>query len=132
MIEGTQDSRGQVVWRQLCVWLQLGGWYIRGPFGDDRSFSGTMSLGLDIDQKIEVVEALIKKAMAKSGSERPVYISFDEWSGGRSSRYGCTPYNVQGARMLGINRSLTSSSSLRSFTGSHANDFPSRIAMLFR
>ena len=41
-----------------------------------------MSLGLDVDQKIEVVKALIKKAMAKSGSTRPVYISFDEWSGG--------------------------------------------------
>ena len=48
----------------------------------DRSFSGMMSLGLDVDQKIEMVQALIEKAMLKSGSERPVYISFDEWSGG--------------------------------------------------
>jgi alpha-N-arabinofuranosidase len=47
-----------------------------------------MCLGLDVDQKIDVVEALIKKAMAKSGSKRPVYISFDEWSGGRSSLTG--------------------------------------------
>jgi len=47
-----------------------------------------MCLGLDIDQKIDVVESLIKKAMAKSGSKRPVYISFDEWSGGRSSLTG--------------------------------------------
>ena len=48
----------------------------------DRSFAGMMSLGLDVDQKIEMVQALIEKAMLKSGSERPVYISFDEWSGG--------------------------------------------------
>jgi alpha-N-arabinofuranosidase len=30
-----------------------------------------------------VVKALIKKATAKSGGARPVYISFDEWSAGR-------------------------------------------------
>jgi alpha-N-arabinofuranosidase len=47
----------------------------------NRNFSDIMSLGLDIDQKIEMVKALIEKAMLKSGSERPVYISFDEWSG---------------------------------------------------
>jgi len=52
-------------------------------------FSDHMSLGLDIDQKIETTQALIKKAIAKSGSERPVFISFDEyspgWGGMRSS-----------------------------------------------
>src|SRR5665647_948134 len=48
----------------------------------DRSFSGMMCLGLDIDQKTEMVQALIEKAMLKSGSKRPVFISFDEWSGG--------------------------------------------------
>jgi alpha-N-arabinofuranosidase len=41
-----------------------------------------MCLGRDIDQKIEIVKASIEKAMMKSGSKRPVYISFDEWSGG--------------------------------------------------
>lgn len=45
-------------------------------------FSDRMSLGLDIDEKIETTHALIKKAMAKSGSGRPVYISFDEYSPG--------------------------------------------------
>ena len=29
-----------------------------------------------------MVQVLIEKAMLKSGSKRPVYISFDEWSGG--------------------------------------------------
>jgi alpha-N-arabinofuranosidase len=52
-------------------------------------FSDHMSLGLDIDEKIETTHALIKKAMAKSGTDRPVYISFDEyspgWGGMRSS-----------------------------------------------
>jgi alpha-L-arabinofuranosidase len=51
------------------------------PAGD-RSFASMMSLGLDVDQKIDVIKALITKAMAKSGTKRPVYISFDEWSGG--------------------------------------------------
>ena len=62
--------------------------YAREALSGDTSFSGMMCLGLDIDQKIDVVKALIKKAMAKSGSKRPVYISFDEWSGGRSSLTG--------------------------------------------
>jgi alpha-L-arabinofuranosidase len=56
--------------------------YATEALGNDRSFPGMMCLGLDIDQKIEMVQALIEKAMLKSGSKRPVYISFDEWSGG--------------------------------------------------
>lgn len=48
----------------------------------NRNFSDLMSLGLDIDEKIETVQALIKKAMVRSGSNRPVYISFDEYSPG--------------------------------------------------
>jgi alpha-L-arabinofuranosidase len=48
----------------------------------NRNFSDLMCLGLDIDQKIETTKALIKKSMMKSESERPVYISFDEYSGG--------------------------------------------------
>ena len=48
----------------------------------DRSFSGMMCLGLDVDQKIDIVKALIEKAMMKSGTKRAVYISFDEWSAG--------------------------------------------------
>jgi len=56
--------------------------YVREALGGDTNFSAMMSLGLDVDQKIEIVKALIKKTMAKSGSKRPVYISFDEWSAG--------------------------------------------------
>jgi alpha-N-arabinofuranosidase len=56
--------------------------YATEALGGDRSFSGMMCLGLDVDKKIEMVQALIEKAMMKSGSKRPVYISFDEWSGG--------------------------------------------------
>ncbi|HKM92671.1 MAG TPA: alpha-L-arabinofuranosidase C-terminal domain-containing protein [Prolixibacteraceae bacterium] len=48
----------------------------------NKVFSDQMSLGLDIDEKIETTQALIKKAMVKSGSQRPVYISFDEYSPG--------------------------------------------------
>jgi alpha-N-arabinofuranosidase len=62
--------------------------YATEALGGDRSFSGMMSLGLDIDQKIEMVKALIEKAMLKSGSKRPVYISFDEYSGGGNTLTG--------------------------------------------
>ena len=48
----------------------------------NKVFSDHMSLGLDIDEKIETTKALIKKATTKSGSDRPVYISFDEYSPG--------------------------------------------------
>jgi len=51
-------------------------------------FSDRMSLGLDIDEKIETTQALIKKAMIKSGSDRPIYISFDEYSAGRGGLPG--------------------------------------------
>jgi alpha-N-arabinofuranosidase len=54
--------------------------YATEALGGDRSFSGMMGLGLDIDQKINLIKAQIEKAMMQSGSHRPVYISFDEWS----------------------------------------------------
>lgn len=53
--------------------------YVTEALKEDRGFSSMVSLNLDLDQKIEMVEALILKEMMKSGSERPVYISFDEW-----------------------------------------------------
>ncbi len=62
--------------------------YVREAAGGDTSFSATMSLGLDVDQKIDTVKALIKKAMVQSRSRRPVYISFDEWSGGGNTLVG--------------------------------------------
>jgi alpha-N-arabinofuranosidase len=64
--------------------------YVREALAGDTSFSAMMSLGLDVDKKIEVIKALIKKAMAKSGSARPVYISFDEWSAGGGGGAGAT------------------------------------------
>ncbi|MGB8490992.1 MAG: alpha-L-arabinofuranosidase C-terminal domain-containing protein [Bacteroidales bacterium] len=62
--------------------------YATEALGNDRSFSGMMSLGLDLDQKISIVKDLIEKAMLKSGSAKPVYISFDEWSGGGNNLTG--------------------------------------------
>jgi len=56
--------------------------YATEALGNDRSFQGMMCLGLDLDQKIEIVKALILKAMTKTGATRPVYISFDEWAAG--------------------------------------------------
>ena len=46
----------------------------------DQGFANQMSLGLEIDQKIEITQGLIEKAMTKSGSRRQIYISFDEYS----------------------------------------------------
>jgi alpha-N-arabinofuranosidase len=71
--------------------------YVRELLGGDTSFSGMMSLGLEVDQKIDVIKALIKKAMAQSGSGRPIYISFDEWSPGGGGRAGAT---LTGSLML--------------------------------
>ena len=68
--------------------------YATEALGGDRSFSGMMCLGLDVDKKIEMVQALIEKAMLKSGSKRPIYISFDEWSGGFGN-------NITAALMVG-------------------------------
>ena len=62
--------------------------YATEALSGDRNFSGLMSLGLDVDKKIDMVKALIEKAMLKSGSKRPVYILFDEWSGGGNNLTG--------------------------------------------
>jgi|WetSurMetagenome_2_1015567.scaffolds.fasta_scaffold00005_93 alpha-L-arabinofuranosidase len=50
---------------------------------DPQSFANVMSLSCEIDKLIDVTQGLIEKAMAKSGSKRQVYISFDEYSAGR-------------------------------------------------
>ncbi len=50
---------------------------------ENPGFSHTMSLGLEIDKLIEITQGLIEKAMVKSGSDRQIYISFDEYSAGR-------------------------------------------------
>jgi alpha-L-arabinofuranosidase len=50
---------------------------------DQQSFANLMSLGCEIDKMITVTQGLIVKAMVKSGSDRQVYISFDEYSAGR-------------------------------------------------
>jgi alpha-N-arabinofuranosidase len=62
--------------------------YATEAIGNDRSFSGMMSLGIDIDTKIEMTKALIEKALLKTGTKRPIYISFDEYSGGGDNLTG--------------------------------------------
>lgn len=68
--------------------------YVTEALKTDRGFSSMMSLSLDIDQKIDLVKGLIEKAMMKSGSTRPVYISFDE--------YGARGNNLTGSLMLAL------------------------------
>ncbi|HEY5041935.1 MAG TPA: alpha-L-arabinofuranosidase C-terminal domain-containing protein, partial [Verrucomicrobiae bacterium] len=62
--------------------------YATEALNGDRSFSAMMCLGLDIDQKINIIKGLIEKAEMESGSKRPVYISFDEWSAGGATLTG--------------------------------------------
>jgi alpha-L-arabinofuranosidase len=62
--------------------------YATEVLSGERSFPAMMSLGIDIDKKIDLVKALIEKAMLKTGSERPVYISFDEYSSGGDNLTG--------------------------------------------
>jgi len=68
--------------------------YVHEALKEDRGYSSMVSLNLDLDQKIELVEALILKAMMKSGSKRPVYISFDE--------YGARAMGLLGPLMLAL------------------------------
>ncbi|MFZ5496306.1 MAG: alpha-L-arabinofuranosidase C-terminal domain-containing protein [Verrucomicrobiota bacterium] len=46
---------------------------------DKPVFADEMSLGMEINRIIEVTKGQIQKAMVKSGSDRPIYISFDEY-----------------------------------------------------
>ncbi len=55
---------------------------------NQQSFPNQMSLGCEIDKLIEVTQGLIEKAMEKSGSNRQVYISFDEYSARGNSLSG--------------------------------------------
>jgi len=56
------------------------------------AFADEMSLGLEIDRIIEVTRGQIQKAMVKSGTDRPIYISFDE--------YGARGNNLAGPLIL--------------------------------
>ena len=47
---------------------------------DKPGFADEMSLGLEINRIIKIVQGQIEKAMAKSETDRPIYISFDEYS----------------------------------------------------
>jgi len=60
----------------------------------DQGFANQMSLSCELDQKIEIVKDLIEKAMAKSGSKRPIYIAFDE--------YSARGTNLSGSLMLAL------------------------------
>lgn len=55
---------------------------------DSPGFADQMSLGLEIDRIIEVVQGQIETAMVKSGTDRPIYISFDEYGARGNSLAG--------------------------------------------
>ncbi|MEO7599066.1 MAG: alpha-L-arabinofuranosidase C-terminal domain-containing protein [Opitutus sp.] len=47
---------------------------------DKPGFADEMSLGMEINRIISIVQGQIEKVTAKSGTDRPIYISFDEYS----------------------------------------------------
>ncbi len=55
-------------------------------------FTDEMSLGMEIDRIIEVTKGQIQKVMVKSETDRPIYISFDE--------YGARGNNLAGPLLL--------------------------------
>jgi len=59
---------------------------------DKPTFADQMSLGMEIDRMIEIVQGQIEKATVKSGTDRPIYISFDE--------YGARGNNLAGPLLL--------------------------------
>jgi alpha-N-arabinofuranosidase len=59
---------------------------------DKPTFADEMSLGLEIDRIIEVTKGQIQAATVKSETDRPIYISFDE--------YGARGNNLAGPLLL--------------------------------
>jgi alpha-L-arabinofuranosidase len=70
--------------------------YFQNALNRDNQYPDVISMGLEIDQKIDVIKAEIEKAMANSTSKRPIYISFDEWSPG----FGPQGANLTGSLMV--------------------------------
>lgn len=59
---------------------------------DKPVFADEMCVGLEIDRIIEITQGQIRKVMAKSETDRPIYISFDE--------YGARGNNLAGPLIL--------------------------------
>jgi alpha-N-arabinofuranosidase len=59
---------------------------------DKPNFADQMSLGMEINRIIEITRGQIAKAMTKSETDRPIYISFDE--------YGARGNNLAGPLLL--------------------------------
>ena len=55
---------------------------------DQQGFANLMSLGCEIDKLIDITQGLIEKTLEKSGSKKPIYISFDEYSARGNSLSG--------------------------------------------
>ncbi len=70
--------------------------YFQNALNGDTQYPDVISMGLEIDQKIDVIKSEIEKAAANSSSKRPVYISFDEWSAG----FGPGGANLTGSLMI--------------------------------
>ncbi len=68
--------------------------YVTEALKEDKGFASQMSLSLDLDRKIELIKGQIAKAVTKSGTDRPIYISFDE--------YGSRGNTLTGSLMLAM------------------------------
>lgn len=65
--------------------------YIGNP---DDNLEKFLAVSQDIDNRIEVVEGLIKAAGNSQRRRRPIYIAFDEWNTWYRARTGDTEYEI--------------------------------------
>jgi len=78
----------------------------------DNNFENFLAVSQDVDQRIEVVDGLIKAAQAGQRNPRPIYIAYDEWNvwyrarGGSEFATGATRleerYNYEDALAMGM------------------------------
>ena len=60
----------------------------------ENNFEKFMAISRDLDDRIEVVEGLIKAALIRSPRPRPIHIAFDEWNVWYRAFRGTTEYEI--------------------------------------
>ena len=70
--------------------------YIGNPHSDFESF---LAHSIDMDQRIEVVDGLIKAAQAGMRNPRPIYIAYDEWNVWYRARTSGSEYATGATRL---------------------------------
>jgi alpha-L-arabinofuranosidase len=65
----------------------------------ENNFERFLAVSRDIDYRIEVVEGMIHAAKTGRRSQRPIYISFDEWNVWYRARGGTTEFDIGRTRL---------------------------------